>query len=163
MSDESVPAFSERLRVPPSWWLVAMAVGVPVAAALGIYLGWWQVVVFTLAAIVGIAWALWSYGAAPVVADDAGLRAGDFRIPWEFVGTAIAHDAAATKQRLGPDADAAAALVVRGYIPTGVEVAIVDPADPHPYWFVSSRRPLALARAINARAHHAHPEAQENR
>lgn len=140
----------ERLGVPLSWWLVSAAVVLPVAAALGIYLGWWQVAAFTAIAAVGLVVGLGWYGSTRLVVTDDGLRAGDWTIEWRWVGKAVPLDAAATHDRLGPRADAAAALRVRPYIPASVEVEITDPADPHPYWLLSSRRPSALAAAINA-------------
>ena len=42
---------------------------------------------------------------------------------------------------------------------TAVEISLDDPADPVPYWLVSSRRPVELAEAIGAvlAADHARP------
>lgn len=154
----SAATHSERLWVPVGWWVIGIVIGLPVAAALGIYLGWWQVLAFTVAAAVALVGGLWWYGSARVVVGPDGFRAGDYFVEWDYVGQAVALDARATHDRLGPKADAAAALVMRPYVPTSVEVAIVDPDDPHPYWLVSTRRPTAVARAINARAVHATKE-----
>ena len=46
------------------------------------------------------------------------------------------------------DADPRAHIVQRTWIPESVVVTVADPADPHPYWLVSSRRPVHLADAI---------------
>src|ERR671918_546374 len=56
--------------------------------------------------------------------------------------------AAATRRRSGVEADARAHLVLRPYVATSVEITLADPADPVPYWLVSSRRPEALASAL---------------
>ena len=48
------------------------------------------------------------------------------------------------------DADARAYLLLRPYLKRGVRVDITDPADPAPYWLVSSRRPDALVSALEA-------------
>ena len=54
-----------------------------------------------------------------------------------------------TTRRIGPEADARAYLVLRPYVPTAVELTLDDPADPVPYWLVSSRRPRQLAEALD--------------
>ncbi len=90
---------------------------------------------------------LW-YGGLPIVVDEAGLQVGRHRLEPGYLGEALAHDAARTSARAGRDADRRALLVLRGYVPTSVEVAVDDPADPHPYWLVSTRRPDELAAAL---------------
>jgi Protein of unknown function (DUF3093) len=39
--------------------------------------------------------------------------------------------------------------VIRGWVHSVVRVPITDPADPAPYWLLSTRRPTELAAAIN--------------
>ena len=50
------------------------------------------------------------------------------------------------------DADARAYLLLRPYLRASVRVGIDDPADPTPYWLVSTRRPERLAAALVAAA-----------
>ena len=57
-------------------------------------------------------------------------------------------DAAGTRARSGVEADARAHLVLRPWVSTTVELTLADPADPVPYWLVSTRRPGALASAL---------------
>ena len=45
-------------------------------------------------------------------------------------------------------ADARAYLLLRPYRKKAVKVSLSDPADPTPYWLVSTRRPDALAAAL---------------
>ena len=52
----------------------------------------------------------------------------------------------------GPEANARAYLVLRPYLKRAVKVEITDPADPTPYWLVSSRRPEDLAGALSVLA-----------
>ena len=56
----------------------------------------------------------------------------------------VAEEAA----RRGRGDDARAHLVLRPWVSTTVELALADPADPVPYWLVSTRRPGALATAL---------------
>ncbi|HEX6366088.1 MAG TPA: DUF3093 domain-containing protein [Agromyces sp.] len=87
---------------------------------------------------------------APVIeVADGVLRAGRAEIPLAQTGEAIAADAAAARLERGTGLDARAFLVIRGWIAPVVRVPITDPADPAPYWLLSSRRPEELAAAIN--------------
>jgi Protein of unknown function (DUF3093) len=77
------------------------------------------------------------------------LRAGRAEIPLDQTGEAVpAFDAAARIER-GTGLDARAYLVIRGWVHPVVRVPITDPADPTPYWLLSSRRPKELAAVIN--------------
>ncbi|MDN4163085.1 DUF3093 domain-containing protein [Nocardioides abyssi] len=140
----------ERLGVPLRWWVqttmfvaslwLALVVAVPGVVA-------WSASAVLLALAVAL---LVSYGAAPVVVAGGELRAGRARIGVEHLGEARALDPAETKHVAGPGADARAYLLLRPYLKRAVRVEITDPADPAPYWLVSTRRPDRLAAAIAA-------------
>ena len=87
---------------------------------------------------------------APVIeVGDGMLRAGRAAISLDQTGEAVpAFDAEARVER-GTGLDARAFLVIRGWVQPVVRVPITDPADPAPYWLLSSRRPRELAAAIN--------------
>jgi hypothetical protein len=51
---------------------------------------------------------------------------------------------------LGVGADPLAFVVQRPWVPGAVQVLLNDPADPTPYWVISSRRPTQLAAALLA-------------
>lgn len=149
----SAVAYSERLRVPLRWWAqgtmfiatfwLAMVVALDATAPV---LPW--VITGILLALLGLF--LRSYGDARLVVDDGWFRAGRARIEVVHLGPAVALDDEATRHVSGPGADARAFLVLRPYLKQSVKVEITDPADPAPYWLVSSRHPQALAGAINA-------------
>ncbi|MFT4285235.1 MAG: DUF3093 domain-containing protein, partial [Protaetiibacter sp.] len=81
---------------------------------------------------------------------DGELRAARARPPLSVVGgVRAAHGADAVRER-GTGLHADAWLLIRGWIPDVVRVELDDPADPTPYWLLSSRRPDALAQAIDA-------------
>jgi hypothetical protein len=140
--------YSERLWVPASWWVVGLFFAVSFVSAVGLYAGPTVALVASLVTAAGIAVALLAYGSVRVQVDTAGLHAGAAVLGWDAVGDVRSHDRAATESRLGPDADHAAWLFVRGYVPTSVEVAVADPDDPHPYWLVSTRNPADLQEAV---------------
>jgi hypothetical protein len=143
-------AYDERLGVPLRWWVqgvmlvatlwLALVVAVPGTAAwvgTGIALA-------LLAALLG------SYGSARVSVRDGWFRAGRARIEAVHLGAVAALDPEETRRVAGPEADARAYLLLRPYLKRAVRVEITDPADPAPYWLVSSRRPDELARAVQA-------------
>ncbi|MBM0126959.1 DUF3093 domain-containing protein [Pimelobacter simplex] len=146
--------YQERLRVPLRWWaqgtmLVATLWLTLIVALIGhaAWLAW----VVTGLVLAGMAAWLRSYGGARVVVSDEWFRAGRARIEMSYVGTAEALDADRTRRVSGPEADARAYLLLRPYLRQSVRVEITDPADPAPYWLVSSRHPRALASALNTR------------
>lgn len=140
--------YRERLAVPAGWWAIGMFFALSSVTAIGFYAGPAMAAVVGLLTAAAVAAALLWYGRLLVRLDDAGLHAGDAHLEWRYAGEVTVHDRAGTQRRLGRDADHAAWLVVRPFVPGSVEIAIEDPADPHPYWLVSTRRPAKLAAAI---------------
>lgn len=142
----------ERLSVPLRWWVqgtmlvaslwLAVVVALPGIVALAI----------TAVAMALLAVSLLSYGAARINVGDGVLRAGPAHIEALHLGPAIALDAEATRRAAGVDADARAFLILRPYLKRAVKVEITDPADPAPYWLLSTRHPEELAHAITALA-----------
>jgi hypothetical protein len=91
-----------------------------------------------------------SYGGTYVEVRGGTFYAGHAHIPLSLLADPRALDGDEVRIALGVDADARAFLLVRPYIRRGVLVRVTDPADPAPYWLVSSRHPRTLARAIAA-------------
>jgi hypothetical protein len=141
--------FRERLHVPVVWWLLAGGLALSVLLAFGFSAGpVWGVV--TAAAVLAVATAIFLQAAVRIEVDDAMIRIGRARIEHRYIAAAAALDAEQTRRRAGGEADARAHLVLRPYVATAVEITLDDPADPVPYWLVSSRRPRALAAALTA-------------
>lgn len=143
-------AYDERLLVPLRWWalstmflaslLIAFLVATPVWLAL---------------AATGVAVLLWlaaltSYGSARVSVRDGILTAGRARIAVTQLGAVAALDPDAARSLAGRNADARAYLLIRPYLRRAVRVDIADPADPAPYWLVSTRHPDRLVAALTA-------------
>jgi hypothetical protein len=140
-------SYRERLTVPLTWWVIAVLFAVSLLAAVGFYLGpVWGVSVFVAA--VAVAAGLFLSAAVVIEVDDEELRVGRAVIGRSWIGSCRALDAAAAEERGGTGADARAHLVLRPYVPTAVEITLDDPADPVPYWLISSRRPARLAAAL---------------
>ena len=140
--------YRERLTAPASYWIIAYFFGLTFVTAVGLYLGPWVAVGAGIATVAGIAVVLLVIGRTRVAVVAEGVRVDESLLEWPFVGAVTVHDRAATRRRLGVDAHATAWVVQRPYIAESVEVAVVDAADPHPYWLLSSRNPTQLAAAI---------------
>jgi len=140
--------YDERLGVPLRWWVqgtmlvaslwLALVVAIPGPVA-------WACSAGALALLTAL---LLSYGNARVSVGGGWLRAGRARIEAEHLGEVAALDAEETRRVAGPEADARAYLLLRPYLKRAIRVEITDPADPAPYWLVSSRHPDDLATAI---------------
>ena len=139
--------YRERLSVPVLWWLLAIGFALTMLLAIGLYLGpAWGIGAAAVSLTVAAGLFL---GAALVVdVDRQRIRIGRAEIDHDYISSCQALDAAATRRRAGVDADARAHLVLRPYIATAVEITLADPADPVPYWLVSTRRPQELAAAL---------------
>ena len=140
--------YRERLAVPIRWW----AQGTMLVASL-----WLAVIVAVPGpfawAVTGVGAALMvalflSYGGAVLSVENGWFRAGRARVEVRFVGEVVALDAEQTRLVAGRDADARAYLLLRPYRSRAVKVTLRDPADPTPYWLVSTRRPAQPARAL---------------
>ena len=142
-----MPDYREKLW-PTPWIYVASLLLVPasilVLAPVSLPAGIATGIILYLAVIASLTLT------SPVIeVHDGMLRAGRAEIPLAYTGDAVpAFDAQARIER-GTGLDARAFLVIRGWVQPVVKVPITDPADPAPYWLVSSRRPKELAAAIN--------------
>jgi hypothetical protein len=138
--------YRERL-LPAPWIWLAGALLAGLVSLVAIPFGPTIALVTSVVAVIGIAvlLVLWS----PVVAvRDGELLAGRAHVPVGLLGEATVLDAGAMRHELGRGLDVRAVLCIRGWIPSGLRVALLDPDDPTPYWLLSSRRPESLAAAL---------------
>lgn len=140
--------YSERLVVPATWYVVAAGLVVSVFVALIFVAGPLPAILATVLALAVVGW-VFARSSLLVKVDEHGvLQVGRATLEPRWRGRVRSLDAAETRNRLGVGADARAWLAMRGYIDTAVEIVVDDPADPHPYWLVSTRRPRRLAAAL---------------
>ncbi len=144
--------YRERLGVPLRWWvqgtMLVASLWLAVVVATPGEVAW----VVTALAMLLMAVGLLSYGGVTVSVADGVFRAGRAHIEGRHLGVVEALDADQTRRTAGREADARAYLVLRPYLKRAVKVEITDPADPTPYWLVSSRRPEDLAGALTVLA-----------
>ncbi|WP_425413392.1 DUF3093 domain-containing protein [Micromonospora pallida] len=154
MSPSSPPrqpgAHAERLTLPWWLWLGGLAVGVLLAAEIWMgasgHRAWLPFAVLLPATAAG----LWWLGRIRVAVADGELRVDDARLPVRFVADVVPLDADGRREVLGVGADPLAFVVQRPWISGAVQVLLDDPADPTPFWVVSTRHPVQLAAALLA-------------
>ncbi len=131
--------YREKLR--PAWWMV-VATGLFLPATTLIFLP------LSIPLGLGAGMALWGgslgllWALSPTISTDGQtISAGRAQIERTFVGELEAFYGEDARQQRGPKLDARAWLVIRPWVDPVVKITIADPADPTPYWIVSSRRP----------------------
>ncbi len=143
--------YRERVRAPLVWWVLAGLFALSLLVAVGFYLGPVWGIGSGLAVMV-VAGTGFTSGAFTLRVDAEGIHVGRAYIEHEYVAGCVALDKDATIVRSGVQADARAHLSLRAYVPTSVEIVLDDPADPVPYWLVSSRRPEQFVAAVERAA-----------
>ena len=146
----AVVSYRERL-VPGPWAFVVAAaliamLTIAYGAVFGSAFGW-----IGFVGLYGLCvWAM--VGWAPVIeVHDGRLRAGTAVIDLSLLGAATALDSAQSKAARGIESDALRYTVLRTWATrTSVLVPVMDPADPHPAWLMSSRHPDDLVQALSA-------------
>lgn len=136
----------ERLWPGPLGWGAVVLLG-GLAAIAFLPLGITAAVVAAVVTVV-VAAAFAVRTAALVEVRDGELRAGAAHVPLDLLGDVRVLDRAGLRHELGPALDARSFACLRAWIPSAIRVELVDPADPTPYWIVSTRRPEALAGAV---------------
>lgn len=144
--------YDERLHVPLRWWALLTMFLATVLLAFLVATPTWVAFAVTGALTAVVVVVLVSYGAARLSVHDGTFRAGRAQIPVGVLGAAVPLDATASRRLAGVDADARAYLLLRPYVKRSVRVPVEDPADPAPYWLVSTRHPDRLVAALRAAA-----------
>lgn len=144
----SEQTYTETLHVPLRWWALLTMFLASVLLAFLVATPTWVAFAVTGALTLLAVVFLLSYGAVRVVVEGDTFRAGRARVPVHLLGAPVALDAQASRLLAGMDADARAYLLLRPYVKRSVQVPVTDPADPTPYWLISTRHPDRLAAAL---------------
>ena len=146
------PAYAERLGVP--WWswppsllgaaVVAAEITI-VFAALPVWVPFAVVLPLTALLLVWLSRIRVAVTAAEFLVDDA-------KLPVAVISGVVALDADGKREVLGVGSHPLAFVVQRPWIGGAVQVLLDDPADPTPFWVVSTRHPVELATALLAAA-----------
>jgi hypothetical protein len=144
-----VTSYTERLTVPWWSWPATLAATAMLAAELAIgAFALRQPLTFAVAGLVGAAGLVALSRIRIRVSDE--LRVDDAKLPLSVVTGVATVNAEERRELLGVEADPLAFVILRPWISGGVRIDLDDPADPTPYWYVSSRHPDRLAAAIEA-------------
>lgn len=143
-----VERYAERLAVP--WWLAVALLGLATLLAAEVHLGAggtraWLPYAVMLPLTAGGLWYL-SRIRITVAGDE--LRVDDARLPVRYVADAVPLDTDGRRQILGSAAHPLAFVIQRPWVGGAVQLVLDDPADPTPYWVISSRHPEQLAAAV---------------
>ncbi|MFU8871377.1 DUF3093 domain-containing protein [Micromonospora sp. SL4-19] len=144
----AAPEYAERLRLP--WWAWPAGLAFTGLLAAELWMGaagvraWLPFVLLLPATVAVLGW----LGRIRVAVRDGELRVDDARLPVRYVSDVVPLDAAGRREVLGVGSDPLAFVVQRPWIGGAVQVVLDDPADPTPFWVVSTRRPVELAAAI---------------
>lgn len=141
--------YVERLAAP--WWLWMLAALFVLSIGLAFFVPFGPVAALPAMGVTG---ALVASGLvvtnARIEVTDGRLRAGRACIPIAVLGTPVVLDGPAARHARGPGFDPAGYHLLRGWIPAAVLVEVLDPDDPTPHWFLSTRHPEQLAAAIGS-------------
>ncbi|MCI9887792.1 DUF3093 domain-containing protein [Micrococcales bacterium 31B] len=138
--------FRERLWPSPGIWSLSLCFGIMMWLAF-LPVGFTPAVLVAVATAVAIV--LLMIVGTPAVEVRPGLvRCGAARLDVESIGGVAPLDAEEVRHLRGPGFAAAAFTCQRGWLKTGVRIEVADGHDPTPFWFLSSRKPKALAAAV---------------
>jgi hypothetical protein len=129
-------------------WLPTAAVAAVLAAEIGLgapgVRGW-----LPLALIIPLSLAfLWWFGRIRIAVTGSELRVDDARLPLEIIADAIPLTADDKRLLLGQASDPLAFVIQRPWINGAIQIMLDDPADPTPYWLISTRHPEEMAQAL---------------
>lgn len=147
MTTADSAGYRETLRAPASWYFIGFLFGLALACIF-LWFGPWQSLTGLVGGTILCAVVVARYGSVTVEVDGDSLRAGAATLPLRSLGEASALDQERARALLTYEADPRAFMLLRSYVKTAVRVEVVDPQDPHPYLFLSSRHPEQLAAAF---------------
>nr|WP_232234754.1 DUF3093 domain-containing protein [Actinoplanes sp. N902-109] len=90
----------------------------------------------------------WWLGRIRVAVTAGEFQADDARLPLAVIADVVALDADGKREVLGVGAHPLAFVIQRPWIGGAVQIVLDDPADPTPFWVISTRHPVDLATAL---------------
>lgn len=146
--EHTAETYQERLGLPWWSWPASLVAGAIVATELTLGVpdlpAWLPYAILLPLSLVLI----FPLGRLRVAVRDGEFLADDARLPVSAISGVVALDAAGKREALGVGAHPYAFVIQRPWIGTAVQVLLDDPADPTPYWVISSRRPVELATTL---------------
>ncbi|MFC7908224.1 DUF3093 domain-containing protein [Streptomyces nigra] len=147
MTSTSRIIYDERLTAPKTWWVLAALFGIslalvffpygPVAALIALAIGTCLAGMYVSA-----------QGSTRIRVTGDTLFVADARIPLKDLGQPEALHGEEARAWRTYKADLRAFMVMRSFLPNAVRVEVLDPEDPTPYLYLSTRTPDLLAEAL---------------
>lgn len=144
-------AHDERLTVPRAWRVIVFGFGLAMALVFLPYGAAAALVAFAAGGGLATSFTV-SQGSMRIRVTPELLVVGDARLPLGTLGEPHALAGEEARAWRTYKADTRAFLVMRSYISTAVRVDVLDPDDPTPYLYISTREPEQLAAAIRGSA-----------
>ena len=142
------PFLHRELLVAPWWaWPAGLLIGAGLGAELTLGAPGVRSAAIVGGGVLAVAFIAW-LSRIRVRVDAERLRVDDANLPREFISGAHIVDATGRRELLGVDADPLAFVIIRPWVPGTVRIDLDDPADPTPYWLISSRHPDRLVAAL---------------
>jgi hypothetical protein len=151
-TDAATVTYTERLRVPWWSWPLGLAGGGLIAVEIWMGAGGFRAwVPFAVVLPLTAALMLW-LGRIRVAVTATEFRVDDARLPLSAIGEVVALDAAGKREALGVGSHPLAFVIQRPWIGGAIQVVLDDPADPTPFWVISTRHPVKLATVLRESA-----------
>ncbi|MEI6249634.1 MAG: DUF3093 domain-containing protein [Actinomycetes bacterium] len=140
--------YLEKVYPPPISWFLAIIFGAAIGVVFGAPFGYIAGFIAGGMAAGVVVFALWR-SIYEIVINTETLMAEGNTIQRKHITGCQALDRVATRRALGPEADPAASVIMRGWVHSAVKVTIKDPESSVPYLFISSRQPEKIRQALN--------------
>ncbi|MCX4920025.1 DUF3093 domain-containing protein [Streptomyces sp. NBC_00687] len=140
-------AYDERLTAPRAYWVIAVSFGL----SLGLVFLPYGLIAALCALTAGTCVAgfyVSSQGSLRIRVVGDFLIAGDARIPLNTLGEPQVLKGEEARAWRTYKADMRAFMLMRSYISTAVRIEVLDPDDPTPYLYLSTRTPDQLASVL---------------
>jgi len=147
MTSADSAVYREQLRAPASWYFIGFLFGIALACVF-FWFGPWGALTGLVGGTVLSALVVAQYGRVAIEVSGENLKAGPATLPLASLGEASVLPPERARAMRMHEGDPRAFMLMRSYVRTAVRVEVVDPLDPHPYLYLSSRRPEQLAAAF---------------
>ncbi|MGA5215272.1 DUF3093 domain-containing protein [Streptomyces cinereoruber] len=149
MTTKVATTYDERLTAPRSYWVIAALIGFASALIVFPYGELAALAGFALGTAFACSWVNTQGSSRIRIVGDL-LVADDTRVPLAALGDAEILEGEEARAWRTYKADLRAHMLMRSFVSSAVRIEVVDPDDPTPYLYLSTRSPQALSDAIDA-------------
>ena len=140
--------YIEKVYPPTISWFLALIFGFAIGLVFGAPFGLVVGLIGGLLAAGLVSFSLWR-SIFEISIDGEMLVAEGNEIPRAHITLCTPLDRAATRSTLGPKADPAALIIMRGWVHTAVKLDIAEPEKRRPYIFISTRQSDTITDLLN--------------